>query len=67
MFDSVRKHQKLLQIILLVLIVPSFALFGISSYTDFFDKDTDLVKVDGKAITTLEVRSEEHTSELQSH
>ena len=55
MFDSVRKHQKLLQIILLVLIVPSFALFGISSYTDFFDKDTDLVKVDGKAITTLEV------------
>ena len=55
MFDSVRKHQKLAQIILLLFIVPSFALFGISSYTDFFDKDTDLVKIDGKSITTVEV------------
>jgi hypothetical protein len=55
MLDSVRKHQKLLQIILLLFIVPSFAFFGISSYTDLFDKDTDLIKVNGKAITTLEV------------
>jgi peptidyl-prolyl cis-trans isomerase D len=55
MLDSVRKHQKILQIILLLFIVPSFAFFGISSYSDFFDKDTDLIKVNGKAITSLEV------------
>jgi hypothetical protein len=55
MFDTVRKHQKLLQIVLLVLIVPSFALFGISSYSGFLDKETDLVKVNGKSITAQEV------------
>jgi len=55
MFDSVRKHQKILQIVLLVLIVPSFALFGISSYSEFMDKETDLLKVNGKAITSQEV------------
>ena len=55
MLDSVRKHQKILQIILLLFIVPSFAFFGISSYSDFFDKDTDLINVNGKAITSLEV------------
>jgi len=55
MFDSVRKHQKILQIVLLVLIVPSFALFGISSYSEFMDKETDLLKVNGKPITAQEV------------
>lgn len=55
MFDSVRKHQKILQIVLLVLIVPSFALFGISSYSEFMDKETDILKVNGKAITSQEV------------
>lgn len=55
MLDYVRNHKKLLPIILLIFIVPSFAFFGISSYTDLFDKDTDLIKVNGKAITTLEV------------
>lgn len=55
MFDSVRKHQRILQFVLLILIVPSFALFGISSYSDFLDKETDLVKINGKPITAQEV------------
>ncbi|CAM3724212.1 peptidylprolyl isomerase [Polynucleobacter arcticus] len=55
MFDSVRKHQKILQFVLLLFIVPSFALFGVSSYTEFMDKETDIVKVNGKPITAQEV------------
>jgi len=55
MLDSIRNNKKILHIILLVFIVPSFAFFGISSYSDFFDKDTDLITVNGIAITSLEV------------
>ena len=32
MFDSIRKHQKVLQFLLLVLIVPAFVFFGVSGY-----------------------------------
>ena len=55
MFDTVRKNQKLMQLILMLFIVPSFAFFGISSYSDFMDKETDLVKINGKPITAQEV------------
>ena len=55
MFDTVRKHQKLLQLVLMLFIVPSFVMFGISSYSGFMDKETDLVKVSGKPITAQEV------------
>ena len=55
MFDTVRKHQKILQLILMLFIVPSFVMFGISSYSGFMDKETDLVKVNGKPITSQEV------------
>jgi hypothetical protein len=57
MFDTVRKHQRILQFVLMLLIVPSFALFGISSYSGFLDKETDLVKINGKPITSQEVDS----------
>ena len=57
MFDTVRKHQKLLQLILMLFIVPSFVMFGISSYSGFLDKETDLVKVNGKPITAQEVEN----------
>jgi hypothetical protein len=57
MFDTVRKHQRLLQFVLMLFIVPSFAFFGISSYSSFMDKETDLVKVNGKPITGQEVES----------
>lgn len=57
MFDTVRKHQKILQLVLMLFIVPSFAFFGISSYSGFMDKETDVVKVNGKPITAQEVES----------
>lgn len=57
MFDTVRKHQRILQFVLMLLIVPSFAFFGISSYSSFLDKETDLVKINGKPITAQEVGS----------
>ena len=34
MFDFVRKHNKLFQIILVLLILPSFVLFGVHSFED---------------------------------
>lgn len=55
MFVTIRKHQRILQVVLLILIVPSFVLFGVSSYTGFMDAETDLVKVNGKPITAQEV------------
>ena len=55
MFDTIRKHQKLIQFALMLVIVPSFAFFGISSYSGFMDKETDLVKINGKPITAQEV------------
>jgi len=58
MFDTVRKHQKFLQIILMLLIVPSFVLFGISGYSGFLDKETDIVKINGKPITAQELDSD---------
>ncbi|WP_114689697.1 peptidylprolyl isomerase [Polynucleobacter necessarius] len=57
MFDTVRKHQRILQFVLMLLIVPSFAFFGISSYSSFLDKETDLVTINGKPITAQEVDS----------
>lgn len=55
MFDTIRKHQRLMQFALMLVIVPSFAFFGISSYSGFLDKETDLLKVNGKPITAQEV------------
>lgn len=55
MLESIRTHQKALQLLLLLIIFPSFAFFGIQSYTSFFDKSTDLVKVNGQTITQAEL------------
>ncbi len=50
MFDFVRKYNKILQFILLLLIVPSFVLFGVESYLRMSDKDKAVAEVDGKDI-----------------
>jgi peptidyl-prolyl cis-trans isomerase D len=51
MFDFIRTHQRLMQLILLVLILPSFVLIGVSGYTNYVSGDHELVKVAGSAIT----------------
>ncbi|MGD9945287.1 MAG: SurA N-terminal domain-containing protein [Burkholderiaceae bacterium] len=54
MFDSIRKHQRLLQFVLLVLIFPAFAFFGIQGYEGFFSADGALAKVAGDKVTRPE-------------
>jgi peptidyl-prolyl cis-trans isomerase D len=54
MFDFIRKHTRLTMILLFVLIVPSFVLFGIDGYTRNQDQGEVVAKVDGTSITKAE-------------
>src|SRR5690606_13500734 len=54
MFDFIRTHQRLMQLVLLLLILPSFVLIGVSGYTNYVSGDHDLVKVGKSAITQQE-------------
>lgn len=54
MLDYVRTHQKILQIVLLVLILPSFVFIGVQSYTGMGSKDSDVGKVGNDLITSVE-------------
>lgn len=54
MFDFIRSHQRLMQFVLLVLIVPSFALIGVSGYSSYVSGDHDLVRIGKSAVTMQE-------------
>ena len=54
MFDSVRKHQKILQLVLLLLIVPSFVFLGVQSYTGTGTNDSDVAKIGNDVISGTE-------------
>ncbi|MCS6766202.1 MAG: SurA N-terminal domain-containing protein [Candidatus Protistobacter heckmanni] len=54
MFEFIRTHQRLMQLLLLILVFPAFALFGIEGYTRFFGPDQALAEVEGRAITQQE-------------
>ncbi|MDC8756725.1 SurA N-terminal domain-containing protein [Janthinobacterium fluminis] len=54
MFEFIRTHQRLMQFLLMLLIVPSFALVGISGYQSVGDDATTIAKVDGQPITQLQ-------------
>ncbi|MFD1709103.1 peptidyl-prolyl cis-trans isomerase [Ottowia sp. GY511] len=54
MFDTVRKHTKLLMGVLFLLIIPSFVLFGIDGYSRMSDASTTVASVNGKSITQTE-------------
>ncbi len=57
MFDFIRSHQRLMQLILLILIVPSFVFFGIQGY-DRMRRDTQgVASVGGQTITQAELDS----------
>src|SRR6187431_3382665 len=51
MFDFVRKHTRVMQFILFLLIFPSFVLFGLEGYNRFNEKGEAVAKVDGREIT----------------
>jgi len=55
MFDFVRKHNRLFQFLLLILILPSFVLLGVEGYTRFMDgSNAGVASVDGRKITQVE-------------
>jgi peptidyl-prolyl cis-trans isomerase D len=51
MFDFVRKHTKVMQFLLFLLIVPSFVLFGLQGYNRMHERGDTVAKVDGHEIT----------------
>jgi peptidyl-prolyl cis-trans isomerase D len=57
MFEFIRTHQRLMQFLLLLLILPSFVLVGVSSYNGRSGADDGVASVDGKKITQQEWES----------
>ena len=54
MFDFVRKHTRLLQLLLLILILPSFVVFGLQGYSSFSGDEGVVAKVGKQSITQAE-------------
>lgn len=50
MFELIRKHMKIMQLVLFLLIVPSFVLFGVQGYENMREKGNAVAKVDGQEI-----------------
>jgi len=55
MFDFIRSHQRLMQLILLVLIVPSFVFFGVQGYERMSQSTQSVAKVGGQPISQGEL------------
>ncbi len=54
MFDFVRKHTKIMQFLLFLLIVPSFVLFGLEGYKSSGEQGEAVARVDGRDIRQAE-------------
>jgi len=54
MFDFFRKYNKVMMVILFLLIIPSFVLFGVERFMDGNQKGEVVAKVDGHDITRPE-------------
>ncbi|WUR16104.1 SurA N-terminal domain-containing protein [[Empedobacter] haloabium] len=54
MFEFIRTHQKLMQILLAIVIVPSFVFVGVSGYESFGNDATTVAKVNGQPVTQQE-------------
>ena len=64
MFDFIRQHKKIMQILLIILIFPSFVLFGIDGYKGSNEKGDVVASVDGIDITKQEWEKS-HENEIQ--
>ncbi len=64
MFDSIRDHKRFLMGFLLILIIPSFVLFGIEGYTQFNEGGDTVATVDGEDIRKAEW-DQAHQAEAQ--
>src|SRR5438105_4928097 len=55
MFEFVRQHNRLFQFLLMLLILPSFAMVGMQGYTSMMGgANTGVASVDGRKITQAE-------------
>jgi peptidyl-prolyl cis-trans isomerase D len=54
MFDFVRKHTRVMQFLLFLLIFPSFVLFGLEGYNRFREGGATVASIDGHSITQAE-------------
>jgi peptidyl-prolyl cis-trans isomerase D len=54
MFEFIRTHRRLMLGVLLVVVVPAFAFFGLEGYTGFMSRDKPLAEVNGEGITQAE-------------
>ena len=54
MLDFIRNNTKLLMVLLFLLVIPSFVLFGIEGYTRYAQSDAKVARVDGHGITQAE-------------
>jgi peptidyl-prolyl cis-trans isomerase D len=54
MFEFIRTHQKLMQILLAILIVPSFVLVGVAGYNNTGDQANVVAKVGDQSVTRQE-------------
>lgn len=64
MFDFVRKHTRLLQFVLVLLIFPSFVFFGIQGYSSFNESRHAVAKVAGQDVTQAELDAA-HRSQVE--
>jgi peptidyl-prolyl cis-trans isomerase D len=53
MFDFSRRHTKIVMVVLFLLIIPSFVLFGVERYTHFND-NAGVAEVNGQSISQAE-------------
>lgn len=54
MFEFVRKHNRILQFALVLVIVPSFIFVGVEGYTSFMNRGQGVAEVNGTPITQTE-------------
>jgi len=66
MFDFIRNHQRWMQLILLLLIVPSFVFFGVQGYSGFMATEPELVSVGDQPIT-LGQFNQARTAQLEQY
>ncbi len=64
MFESIRTHKKYLMAFLLVLIVPSFVLWGVDGYTSLSQRSEAVASIAGEEITRAEW-DQAHQAQIQ--
>jgi len=54
MFEFIQRNKKIMQILLIILIFPSFVLFGVDGYQRFNENNAVAARIDGREISVAE-------------